>query len=73
MVEARSGRPMQWVYDERAREGDHVCYYSDLRRMQRDYPGWRPTVSLEETLDQIVESWMRRGGVHAAPTRRKVA
>ena len=60
MVAARSGRPMDWVYDEKAREGDHICYYSDLRRMQADYPGWRPEVSLAETFDQIVEAWQRR-------------
>jgi CDP-paratose 2-epimerase len=60
MAEARSGRPMRWVYDENARPGDHVCYYSDLRRMQHDYPGWSPRISLAETFDQIVEAWMHR-------------
>jgi CDP-paratose 2-epimerase len=60
MVADRSGRPMDWVYDEKAREGDHICYYSDLRRMEADYPGWRPEVSLAETFDQIVEAWQQR-------------
>ena len=73
MVEARSGRPMQWVYDEKPREGDHVCYYSDLRRMQRDYPGWSPRVTLDETFDQIVESWMRRTPSQSRPRLKKVA
>ena len=54
LVAERTGRPMDWVYDEQARAGDHICYYSDLRRMQADYPGWRPEISLGETLDQIV-------------------
>ena len=60
MVADRSGRPMDWVYEEKAREGDHICYYSDLRRMEADYPGWRPEVSLAETFDQIVEAWQQR-------------
>jgi CDP-paratose 2-epimerase len=60
MVAERSGRAMDWVYDERARDGDHICYYSDLRRMQADFPGWRPEVSLSETFDQIVEAWQVR-------------
>jgi CDP-paratose 2-epimerase len=59
LVADRSGREMRWVYDEKAREGDHICYYSDLRRMQADYPGWSPEISLETTLDQIVDAWQR--------------
>jgi CDP-paratose 2-epimerase len=64
MVEARSGRPMRWVYEEKAREGDHICYYSDLRRIKLDYPGWSPKISLAETFDQIVEAWQRRQHDH---------
>jgi CDP-paratose 2-epimerase len=60
LVAARTGKPMDWVYDERARAGDHICYYSDLRRMQADYPGWRPEISLGETFDQIVAAHERR-------------
>ena len=60
MAADRSGKPMDWVYDEKPREGDHICYYSDLRKIQADYPGWRPEVSLAETFDQIVAAWERR-------------
>jgi CDP-paratose 2-epimerase len=60
MVSTRTGKPMDWVYDERARAGDHICYYSDLRKMQDDYPGWRPEVSLATTVDQIVDAHRRR-------------
>ncbi|MFM8399373.1 MAG: NAD-dependent epimerase, partial [Pirellula sp.] len=60
MVAERTGNPMDWTYDERARRGDHICYYSDLRRMQADYPGWRPEVSLASTFDEIVEAHARR-------------
>jgi CDP-paratose 2-epimerase len=56
LVASRTGRAMEWVYDEKARAGDHICYYSDLRRMQADYPGWKPETSLGETIDQIVEA-----------------
>jgi CDP-paratose 2-epimerase len=60
LAAARTGKPMDYVYDEQSRAGDHICYYSDLRRMQADYPGWRPEISLGETFDQIVEAHGRR-------------
>jgi len=60
LVADRTGKPMQWTYDDRAREGDHICYYSDLRKMKADFPGWEPRLSIGETLDQIVEAAMRR-------------
>ena len=42
------------------RIGDHICYYSDLRKMRAHYPGWNITISLEETIRQIVEAWKTR-------------
>lgn len=56
MVAERTGSPMQWEYSEKAREGDHICYYSDLRQMMADYPGWRPEISLGQTFDEVVEA-----------------
>jgi CDP-paratose 2-epimerase len=55
-VESHTGRTMNWTYSDVARSGDHICYYSDLRRMQADYPDWRLGISLEETIRQIVEA-----------------
>ncbi|MCE2725715.1 MAG: NAD-dependent epimerase/dehydratase family protein [Planctomycetaceae bacterium] len=60
MVAERSGKPMTWVYDEQAREGDHICYYSDLRKIEADYPGWKPEITLQRTFDELVESCERR-------------
>lgn len=59
-VADRTGTPMQYDYVERARAGDHICYYSDLRRIQADYPNWVPRVSLDETFDQLVAGCDRR-------------
>ena len=42
------------------RAGDHICYYSDLRKMRAHYPSWDISVSLEETIRQIVEAWGAR-------------
>jgi CDP-paratose 2-epimerase len=60
LVEELTGRPQQHSYVEEPRIGDHICYYSDLRKIRRHFPGWDVTVSLQETLRQIVESWKVR-------------
>jgi CDP-paratose 2-epimerase len=60
MVAARTGTPQRHVYVEQARAGDHICYYSDLRKMKAHYPSWDITQSLAETIGQIVESWSVR-------------
>jgi len=40
-----SGKPMKYKYDETNRIGDHICYYSDLRKMKAHYPNWDITKS----------------------------
>jgi CDP-paratose 2-epimerase len=55
-----TGRAQIWSYDERAREGDHQCYYSDLSKAKAHYPGWDITVSLQQTLQEMVEAWQQR-------------
>ncbi|RMD98077.1 MAG: NAD-dependent epimerase/dehydratase family protein, partial [Bacteroidetes bacterium] len=63
LAEKHSGRPMVYEYSEKAREGDHICYYSDLRKMQSHYPGWGITRSLEQIFEEITLSWKERMGV----------
>ena len=66
LAEAVTGKPMQWRYDEKNREGDHVCYYSDLSQMQADYPGWGITKDLRTIVEEIAESWLERLHAEAA-------
>ena len=49
-----TGKPMQFEYLDKNREGDHICYYSDLRKIQSHYPGWGITVSLQTCLEEMV-------------------
>jgi CDP-paratose 2-epimerase len=37
------------------RIGDHIWYISDLSKFKKDYPSWKITINLEETLKQMVE------------------
>lgn len=53
-----TGKSMRYRYLEQHREGDHICYYSDLRKIRSHYPGWDITISLEECLKQIVQRMM---------------
>ena len=59
-IEALTGRPVKWRYDERNRVGDHICYVSDLRKLQSHYPNWSVTRSLGDILTELVESESRR-------------
>ncbi len=52
-VSQLSGKPMRWEYVEKHREGDHVCYYSDLGKMRSHYPGWDLTRSLDAIFEEI--------------------
>jgi CDP-paratose 2-epimerase len=60
LTEKFTGRPQVYTYVNENRAGDHICYYSDLRKMRAHYPSWDLTQSLEETIRQIVESWKKR-------------
>src|SRR6476619_1709806 len=50
MVAARTGTPQRSVYVDQPRAGDHICYYSDLRKMKAHYPAWDITQSLADTI-----------------------
>jgi CDP-paratose 2-epimerase len=60
IAERFSGKAQQFTYIDESRIGDHICYYSDLRKMKAHYPSWDITLSLEETIRQIVEAWKQR-------------
>jgi CDP-paratose 2-epimerase len=60
MAERCTGIPMRWKYSETNREGDHICYYSDLTRARSHYPDWNVTVPLESIMQQIANSWEQR-------------
>jgi CDP-paratose 2-epimerase len=57
LAESISGKKMQYTYSEKNREGDHICYYSNLDKMKNHYPGWTITKDLKETFEEIMESW----------------
>jgi CDP-paratose 2-epimerase len=60
LTESVSGRPQRYAYLDQNRVGDHICYYSDLRKMTSHYPGWSITKDLPQITKEIVESWQTR-------------
>jgi len=53
---------MQYEYTDVNREGDHICYISDLSKMTTHYPQWNITVGLNQILQEIVAAWSERIG-----------
>ncbi len=54
LVEQISGCKVDWVYEEANRVGDHICYISDLRKLQQHFPTWGITRSLSDILAEMV-------------------
>ena len=60
ITESFTGKAQAYTYVDENRIGDHICYYSDLRKMRTHFPSWDITQSLESTISQIVEAWKTR-------------
>lgn len=60
-TEKLTGKKQIYSYSDEARIGDHICYYSDLRKMRSHYPNWKIEKTLRKTMEEIVESWKKRG------------
>ena len=60
MAEGLTGRKQKYTYVDRNRIGDHICYYSDLRKMKQHYPRWTVSRSLPQIVEDIVRSWHER-------------
>jgi CDP-paratose 2-epimerase len=56
LIERLSGKKPKLSYDETNRIGDHICYYSDLRKFKSHYPDWRLTYDLEQITESIIAS-----------------
>jgi CDP-paratose 2-epimerase len=59
LVEEVSGEKMNYDYIDKNREGDHICYISDLSKIQMHYPKWDISISLQGILEQLVESRLK--------------
>jgi CDP-paratose 2-epimerase len=56
MIESESGRPVSWKYDEKNREGDHICYISDMQKFRAHYPRWSLTRKVPDIVAEMVRA-----------------
>lgn len=72
LAESITGKAQNYTYVEENRIGDHICYYSDLRKMRSHYPRWDITIPLETTVEQIVSAWKSRSsGASGGPEQNR--
>lgn len=49
-----AGLFLKYTYSDRPRAGDHICYISDLSKVQRDFPTWQPQRSVGEMVEEHI-------------------
>jgi CDP-paratose 2-epimerase len=60
ITERFTGKRQVYTYCDQNRIGDHICYYSELRKMRDHFPRWDKTRPLNKTIKEIVISWRVR-------------
>lgn len=50
------GRKMHVTPIDQNREGDHICYISDLSKIQEHFPSWSITRSLDDIFEEMAEA-----------------
>lgn len=53
LVEAFTGIKQESEYVPTPRIGDHICYYSDLRKIKSHYPKWEVSIPIETIVKQL--------------------
>ena len=59
-IEKKTKIKFKYKYLPQNRIGDHICYYSDLSKIKKHYPKWKITISLNDTIDEIIQGWSSR-------------
>jgi CDP-paratose 2-epimerase len=53
-------KPFKTVYVDKNREGDHICYISDLTKIKTHFPDWQITRSLASILEEMATMYLSR-------------
>jgi len=60
LIQELTGKKPEVTYSDVNRIGDHICYYSDLRKFQNHFPNWRITFDLPQIISDIVREISHR-------------
>jgi len=55
-IEKLSPYRLEVRLSDQNRVGDHICYISDCRKLERDYPEWRVRIKLEAIIEEMIAS-----------------
>ena len=53
---ADAGYPLNYSYSDENRRGDHICYISDIRKVQAHYPDWTLAYDRLGILEELIRS-----------------
>lgn len=56
LVEEITGRKIAHQYREQPRKADHICYISNLHKLQSHYPDWKITRNLQSILEEMASA-----------------
>ncbi|HSI54480.1 MAG: NAD-dependent epimerase/dehydratase family protein [Ramlibacter sp.] len=60
------GYEVDYSLSDTARSGDHIWWISDVRKFQRDFPGWSYSYDLRTTLAEMIDAAKER---YASPAK----
>jgi CDP-paratose 2-epimerase len=68
-ISTMTGRKMKYRYFDKNREGDHICYISDLTKILSHYPSWNISKSLDNVFEEIGEAQAERATIGRRPVQ----
>jgi CDP-paratose 2-epimerase len=58
--EKLTGRPLRVSFENKARNGDHQWWISDMRKFQDNYPQWQYTYTINDIIEEIYFGMLHR-------------
>tara|TARA_R110001583_G_scaffold27302_7_gene97764 strand:- start:23183 stop:24259 length:1077 start_codon:yes stop_codon:yes gene_type:complete len=53
-IEKVSGKSLNYKLSNLNRSGDHICYYTDMKKFKKDYPGWDIKRNIEDIINEMI-------------------
>jgi len=56
LIQEISGDELNYSHSDKARIGDHICYYTDMSKFKSHYPSWNMKYSLNSIVEEMLNS-----------------